>query len=173
MAIIGLDLATTTGWALWKQGAPRPAWGTWKLPPDVDEVGRVMEKLRINLSDLHRLDPIEYLFFEAPILPGLTNIQTVYKLAAVAAMAEWWAYKVGAECRQVLQQNWRKHYTGRGTGKSKELKQAAITASKMRGWNVSNDHEADALGVLDYGIHCIGKTAPWRDAHLMGGVAAL
>ena len=172
MAYLSLDIATQTGWALLGESAHKPVWGTWKLGGEVDEVGRPMEKLRENISDLHRLEPITHLFFEAPILAQLTNIQTVYKLIALAAITEWWSYKTGAVCRQVLQQSWRKHYVGRGTGPSKELKRAAIDACSRRGWTVATDHEADALGVMDYGLHCMGLPVPWRDAHLMGGVAA-
>lgn len=169
MSAVALDLATKTGVATWCPGTAAPIFTTLTLPSDPGEVARPMEKLRAHLSDLHALDPIEYLFFEATILPGRTNAQTVYKLCALAGLAEWFAHRIGAKCRQVDQQSWRKHFTGKGTGKTDELKRLAMEAARMRGWNVTTDHEADALGVLDYGLACMSVTVPWRDAHLLGG----
>lgn len=179
MAAVALDLATKTGVATWYSGTAAPVFSTLHLPSDPGLVARPMEKLRAHLADLHAIEPIEYLFFEVAILPQpkvqdgravmRTTTDTVYKLCALAGMAEWFAHRIGAKCRSVEQQSWRKHFTGRGTGKSADLKAAAIQAAKMRGWNVTTDHEADALGVLDYGLACMNVTTPWRDAHLMGG----
>lgn len=126
-----------------------------------------MEKLRQALADLHGIEPITHLFFEATILPGKTTPQTVFKLCALAGMAEWFAHRIGAVCRQVDQQSWRKHFIGRGTGKSDELKRLAKEAALLRGWTPANDHEADAAGVLDYGLACFNISPPWRDAHLL------
>lgn len=86
---------------------------------------------------------------------------------ALAGMAEWFAHRIGAVCRQVEQQRWRKHFCGKGTGKSGELKAAAMKAASLRGWAPRNDHEADAAGVLDYGLACFDIAAPWRDAYLL------
>lgn len=167
--IIGLDIATETGLAIWREGYAAPALMTVRLPSDPGEVGRPMERLRSTLADLHAIEPIKHLFFEATILPGKTTPQTVYKLCALAGMAEWFAHRVGAICRQVDQQSWRKHFIGRGTGRSDELKRLAKEAALLRGWNPANDHEADAAGVLDYGLACFNINPPWRDAHLLGG----
>lgn len=169
---VALDLATKTGAASWCPGMAAPIFTTLRLPGDVGEVARPMEVLRKHLRDWHALEPISHLYFEAAILPGKTNIQTVYKLCALAGMAEWFAHSIGAVCRQVEQQSWRKHFIGRGTGPGAELKAAAMRSARMRGWDVQSDHEADALGVLDYGLACMGISTPWRDAHLFGGVAA-
>lgn len=164
---VGLDIATETGIAIWRDGTAAPLLMTLRLPSDPGCVGAPMEKLRSWLSDLHTLEPITHLWFEATILPGKTNVQTVYKLCSLAGMAEWFAHRIGAQCRQVEQQRWRKHFIGRGTGPGTELKKMAVEAAKLRGWNPSNDHEADAAGVLDYGLACFDISPPWRDAHLL------
>ena len=169
MASVGLDLATSSGVAVWYKGTATPTFTTLRLPGDPGEVGRPCEVLRAHLADIHTLEPIEHLFFEAGILPGKTNIQTIYKLCALAGMAEWFAHRIGAKCRQVDQQSWRKHFMGRGTGRSDELKRMAMDACRQRGWVVRTDHEADALGTLDYGLHCLGIKPPWAHAHLFGG----
>lgn len=164
-----MDIATATGLAVWRNGTAAPSLMTVQLPSDPGEVGRPAEKLRRTMADLHAVEPITHLFFEATILPGKTTPQTVYKLCALAGMAEWFAHRIGAACRQVDQQSWRKHFIGRGTGRSEELKRLAKEAAHLRGWTPSNDHEADAAGVLDYGLACFGISPPWRDAHLLGG----
>lgn len=172
MSYLALDLATQTGVASWSPGNATPSFWTIRLPGEAGELGSPLERLRRNLADIHALDPITHLFYEAAILPGKTNIQTVLKLCAIAGMAEWFAYRIDAVCRQVDQQSWRKHFLGVGNGKGPVLKSMAIKAAKMRGWNVQNDHEADAAGVLDYGLHCMGVSPPWRDAHLFAVAAA-
>jgi hypothetical protein len=169
--ILGLDIATSTGAAIWREGSLAPSLMTVQLPSDPGEVGRPMERLRRNLADLHAVEPITHLFFEATILPGKTTPQTVFKLCSLAGMAEWFAHRIGASCRQVEQQRWRKHFIGRGTGRSEELKRLAMEACRLRGWNPANDHEADAAGVLDYGLACFDIRPPWRDAHLLRSVA--
>lgn len=169
--IVGLDIATMTGLASWRDGMPAPSLMTVRLPSDPGEVGRPMERLRRTLADLHAIDPITHLFFEATILPGKTTAQTVFKLCSLAGMAEWFAHRIGATCRQIEQQKWRKYFIGRGTGKSDELKRLALEACRIREWFPSNDHEADAAGVLDYGLACFNIAPPWRDAHLLRSVA--
>lgn len=186
MAMVGLDIATDTGLAVWypKSDLGRPLLSTLRMPSDPGEVARPMSKLRRALLDIHATDPITHLWFEAAILPQpkvdeqtgravmRTSPQSVYKLSALCGIAELVAYDLKAHCRQVEQQRWRKHFTGRGTGKSKDLKEAAKEAARLRGWKVANDHEADAAGVLDYGLHCSAIRVPWRDAHLFGGAMA-
>lgn len=171
MHAVALDLATRTGVAHWSAGRHRPAFTTLRLPGDPEEVARPMEALRAHLADLHRLEPITHLFFEAPIVAAL-NMHTVYKLCALAGMAEWFASRIDATCRQVVQGSWRKHFIGRGNGKSAELKRLAIEACKLRGWEVTDDHQADALGTLDYGLSCFKIPVPWRDDHMFRRNAA-
>lgn len=189
MSIVSLDLATETGVGLYLPKAEAPRLWTIKLRSDNfvsgdnSDIGRAMECLRSCLADIHQTDPITHLFFEAAILPRAkvdqfgkarmqTNPMTVYKLCACAGMAEWFAKRVGAVCRQVEQQRWRKHFCGRGTGKTAELKRLAMESARLRGWTVENDHEADAAGILDYALHCFNIDHPWRDKHLFGGRAA-
>lgn len=184
MSIVALDIATDTGVAVWYPDSDlgRPLLSTIRCPADPEEVARPMEKLRQALADIHSMDPITHLFFEASILPNpkvneegravqQTTIKTVYKLCSLCGMAEWFAKRIDAQCRQVEQQKWRKHFIGKGNGPTAELKRMAKEAARMRGWSPANDHEADAAGVLDYGLMCFNITPPWRDAHMFGGRA--
>lgn len=169
MHFVALDIATATGVARWKPGLSRPLLATIHLSGESREVGRPMEKLRQYLADLHAVEPITHLLFEAAIAPrnGRTTIDTIRKLMSLCAMAEWFGHRIEAETRQVEQGDWRKHFLGRGTGKSEELKQLSKQTARAYGWNIANDHEADASGILDYGLACFKVDRPWRDAKLM------
>lgn len=181
MSIVGLDIATHTGAAGWRQGDPAPRLATWRLPGGPDDLGKPMEALRQHLDQVHAWDPITLVFLEQPIVPRprlkegrielKTSPQTVIKLAALCGMAEWYCVHVlKAEVWAVEQQTWRKHFIGRGTGKSEVLKPMAVDAAKQRGWKPEDDHQAEAGGILDYGLNWAGIDHPWRDSHLFGGV---
>lgn len=166
MTIVGLDLSTNCGIAFWPTGHSRPVFSTLRLSGDVEDMGWKCEKLRLNLADIHKNEAITHLFFEAPILPGATQFKTVYTLCGLAVFVEWFGNRIGAKVRQVHQQAYRKHFIGRGTGPSAELKQLAVETCQKMGWMVATDHEAEAIGVLDYGAMCFSIDLPWRDQHL-------
>ncbi len=169
---LGLDLATKTGWATWTPGEDRPHTGTLRLARwDPDEIAPDLERLRRHLSDLHAANPIAAVWYEAPIMLRVDKQRTVQYLFGLANMVEWWSYRLSIPCKQADMRDWRKHFFGRSTGGRAELKQAALDACKLRGWSVNGDDEADAAGVLDYGLACIGADVPWRDIHLFGGRA--
>jgi len=183
MSIIGLDIASKTGLARWRVGDPAPVLSTIVLGGSAGDLARPMENLRLHLAQIHTEDPITDLFFEMPILPRatidergrarmMTSAQAVLKLSALVGMAEWFACRVKANPYSVDQQTWRKHFIGKGTGRSADLKSMAIEACRVLGWPTRNDNEADAAGVLDYGINWLGIHAPWRDTHLFGGAIA-
>lgn len=171
MSYLGLDLATKTGWAHWAPGEARPRSGVLKLRrSDPDEIAPDLERLRQHLSDLHAISAITSVWYEAPIMTRVDKLRTVQLLLGLANMVEWWCFKLDIPCRQAEMRDWRKHFTGITTGGRDVLKQAAIDACRLRGWAVDSDDEAEALGVLDYGLACRGVETPWRDAHLLGGV---
>jgi hypothetical protein len=174
MAIVGLDIATDTGVATWFSGGHAPVLQTLRLGGEPGVVGPAMERLRQFLAAAHEADVLTHIFIEKTILPRMTTQATVFKLNAYAGMAEWFGYRIGAVVRSVDQQDWRKHFFLEKAGKgSAAKKEAALRAARMRGWSPANDHEADAAGVLDYGLACFGIKPPWRDAHLMGGARIL
>jgi hypothetical protein len=176
---LALDLATEAGWAAWDAAWPAPAFGTLLLRSGAEELGFPMEKLRRFLNFMHAKTSLRGLFVEAPINPRpkmkdgrmmlQTSMQTIKKLNAYAAMAEWWAYKLELPYRLVEQQDWRKHFLGKGSGRGIDWKQLSKDRCKELGWSTKNDNEADAAGQLDYGLACFGVHVPWRDALMFGG----
>ena len=186
MSIVGLDIATESGCAALYEGGAAPELSTIHCGGIAGEVGPAMERLRVALLAIHQREPITHIFKEQTILPHArrnqrtgkmafgTNQATVYKLNALAGMAEWFGLKVGAVVRDVAHEDWRRHFIGKiGGMKSLELKQAAIRMARMHGWTPANFDEADAAGVLDYGMACFRIRPPWRDLPLMGGAAVL
>lgn len=172
MSYVGLDLATKTGWATWWRGQAKPYSGTLKLNRNnVDEVAPDLEKLRAHLSELHKIEPVELVFYEAPIMMRVDTVNKLRLLLGLANMVEWWCYKLNIPCRQATMHDWRKHFIGFSTGGRDVLKQAAVQACRDRGWDPKTDDEAEALGVLDYGLSCWKIDVPWRDAHLRRGAA--
>lgn len=171
MAYLGLDLSTNTGWATWALGEPRPHLGTLKLARrDPDELAPDFERLRVHLSSLHAIDPITHVWYEAPIMMPTDKIGTLRLLLGLANMVEWWSYKLGIPCRQALMGDWRKHFLGFSTGGRDFLKKKALEECKGRGWPAKTHDEAEAAGVLDYGLSCIRVRPPWRDEHLFNGL---
>ena len=173
MSYVGLDLGTWTGWAAWWPGQAQPYSGTVKCSrPDPDSVAPDLEKLRAHLSELHKIQPVELVFYEAPIMTRVDNTQRLRLLLGLANMVDWWCYRLKIPCRQATMQDWRKHFLGFSTGGRDVLKQAAVDACNQRGWAPKTKDEAEALGVLDYGLACWKVDVPWRDVGLMGGRAA-
>jgi len=171
-SILALDLATVTGWAVFKSGMQRPHFGAQRLPGEALEVGRPVEALRRMISDLHAVHGFTDIVFEAQHIAEKTNIDTVYRLIALGGMTEWIAHRVGARCFKVHIQTWRKHFLGKGTGFSRdEAKDMAIARAEEYGVITDVADAAEAFGILDYYCALIERndrsfTTPWRDKRL-------
>lgn len=186
MAILALDIATTTGWAILDTRTPdRPFIGTIRLPSDVQEIGRAAENLRQFLAERHQMHGgLEHIVFEAQHVAGKRkvrqpdgsmvetggmNIHVLRRLIGLSAMTEWFAFKVGAKCYDVSIASWRKHAFGNGRMKRDEAKERAMQECRALGFDPSNDNEAEAFFILDYYValrnkHGAGIPRPWRDA---------
>lgn len=170
MAILALDIATTTGWALLDPRSPdRPFLGSIRFPSDAGEIGRAAENMRQFLADRHAMHGgITELVFEAQHVAGRMDMNVLRRLIGLAAIAEWFAFKVGARCYDVSIGSWRKHAFGTGHMKRDEAKRRAMEESRALGFDPLNDNEAEAYFILDYYIslrnkHGAGIPQPWRD----------
>lgn len=177
--VLALDLATVTGWAIWKPGMDRPHFGALRLPANPQEVGRPMEGLRVLLTDLNKkYGPITDFVFEAQHVDmgsrpgqkkGGINPETLYRLFGLGALVEWVAYRLEARCFKAHLSQWRKHFIGRGAGfKDQDPKQMAIAKCEELGWFTAETDAAEACGVLDYYVAQLAKVdrsivVPWRD----------
>lgn len=173
---VALDISSTiTGWATWSEGAADPKWGLLRLPvvderQEVLKLGKKGEALRQHLADLHALEPIKTIFYEAQYIGLQPNRNTLELLCGLAGVVSWFAYRIGAIPLKVEIADWKKHFfLEPSKGKREDHKKLSVRAAHARHWMVSRDDEADALGILDYGLHCVGVKPPWAERHLFGG----
>jgi hypothetical protein len=185
MTIVALDIATHMGWALLDPQSPeRPFLGSIRFPSDVEEIGRAAESLRVFLADRHQMHGgLTHIVFEAQhvagtkkrTLPDGTKVETggmnmkvLERLLGLAAMTEWFAHRVGAQCYKVHIGTWRKHAFGNGHMKRAEAKQRAMEECRALGFDPRNDNEAEAFFILDYYVNLRNRQGdriamPWRD----------
>lgn len=147
----------------------RPASGTFELPSDENDLGRVGYQLHVNLNRLQQVHGFERIFYEAPIPPsqlmGQIQLKTIAKIFTIAGHIESFAYAKNLRCRQVGMGAWRRFFVGKGGGeKTATFKSWAMERCRELGWNVRTHDEADALGVLAYGISLDPAfVPPWHD----------
>jgi hypothetical protein len=168
--VLGLDLSkTSTGFAVWGPGDARAHSGTWELGSSLTSRGRVFARLHQNMSDLHRLSPIDAIFFEETIHPaklqGHTNIDTLRVLAGLAAHAESWGEAMG--CRAIYavnQSTWRRFFLGKlPVGmRSNDLKDMAMRRCRMLGFHPTKHDQAEAIGIMSFGCEQLGLSPPWN-----------
>jgi hypothetical protein len=170
MAILALDIATTTGWALLDPRTPdRPYLGSVRFPSDPGEIGRAAENMRQFLADRHQMHGgLEHIVFEAQHVAGKMDMKVLNRLIGLATMVEWFAYRIDAKCYTVPIGSWRKHAFGTGHMKRDEAKRRAMEECRALSFDPTNDNEAEAFFVLDYYIalrnkHGAGIAQPWRD----------
>lgn len=175
MRIAALDLSkTSTGWACWAPGDTVVASGTWQLGSEFTSRGRVFCKLHENLMALHRLGPIEALFFEdaVNIMPGAvpTNIESVKLAAGLCAHAESFGEAMGCRIvRGVNQVTWRREFLGkqpRGMKKT-DLKDMAMERCRQFGFRPQKHDEAEAIGILDYACVALDIVPFWQQREVL------
>lgn len=181
MAVLALDLASQCGWALYDRDMERPFFGSTRLRRPHGTNGEALERLRVLISDQHKMHGLSDIVFEAQHIAGKVDPQTVYLLIGLGAMCEWIAGRIGARCLCVDIGTWRKHFLGKGAFRQKDggptarqqAKQRAMDRCAEYGWYPQDDNAADACGVLDYYLSLPAIAAiyprPWRDAVLLAG----
>lgn len=190
--VLALDLATTTGWALYQPGLERPFFGAERLPGGPNDVGEPCYRLRQLLTEKHDLFHFTDIVFEDQFIPTQVNSSTARRLMGLAAEVETFCYaravthREKIRCYSVELQKWRKHFIGRGGGfkRSKpggpylageDPKELAIQKCAEFGWHTDIADAAEACGVLDYYMHILAKAdatfqIPWRLRSFFGGL---
>lgn len=186
MGYLALDLSkTATGWALWAPEWDVPRYGHWVLGSEYTSRGGVFGKLHRNLADLYAVCPFEGVFVEEPINPsqlqGYTTIQTLRLAIGLSAHVE--SFVEAYPCRwlqEVNISNWRRDFIGQvendaaksaarrarkaGDGRASArgtLKDLTMARCRQLGFSPRKDDEADAIGILTYGLLTRSVTPPW------------
>jgi Holliday junction resolvasome RuvABC endonuclease subunit len=145
MTVLALDLSSTVGWC----AGPKPGrdgsvrFGSWRLGKTLAErfVGYENELLKAIIAHQPTL-----VLMEAP-LPANRQASThvARQQFGLAAVTEAVCYRQGVECREQRADDVRKAMLGRARfGASEETKRQVIRWCLARGWNVRDDHAADA-----------------------------
>ncbi len=188
-AVLALDLATTTGWALHRPGMERPFFDAFRLPGDPRAIGEPCAVLEHFLREMYLNTKseggISHFFFEAQHIDSKINMQTAYRLIGLGAIVEKFAFQVKAKAYSVDISTWRKHFIGRGGGFKRDKtkkgkpympgedpKELAVQRCEQYGWHTDIHDAAEACGILDYALTLLPDYhRPWRDQLLMGGTA--
>lgn len=149
--VLGLDLSTRTGWAVFHEDE-LPLCGTERLPKvfDPDDYGKRTVHLWHWLGGMiDRFKPT-LIAMEAPFIPRLrtntslvTTEQVLRLQISLACVIELVAGLHKIECTEVSAITAKKTLTGNGRAEKAEM---VIEASR-RGWRVADDHQSDACAV--------------------------
>lgn len=141
--ILALDLGTTTGWAGSIDGVVQS--GTWEFQPRRYEGGGMrFLRFRRQLSEANELlGPFDTVYFEEVRRHAGTGAAHIY--GGFMFTLEAWCESKKIPYQGIPVGTIKKHATGRGNAGKPEM----IAAAQARGWNPTDNNEADALWLLD------------------------
>ena len=150
--ILGIDPANSLGWAVSRDG--KISSGVMDLTLAGSNVGRRLLRYHGKLAQLIQEHEVDCIWCEKVWVGPKTHQETARTLFGIQAITEMEAAGAGVEFHLVQPVTWRAHFLGkvpRGT-KRKELKRLAIDRCRMLGIEPRTDDEAEAVGILDYGL---------------------
>lgn len=171
-AVLALDLATTTGWAI-ADGAAVTAWPVNTLgstgPVDGVQYGSICfkagdrGKLFLDFSrwldELIASQGISRVFVEAPVHQRtIAHARIGMALAGIVDLVTRFR---GIECQDAAPSTIKLHFCGHGHAEKKTI----MAECDRRGWLPEDNNAGDALAILDWGIHVLRggwKAAPKR-----------
>lgn len=149
MNILALDPATKCGWAT------RTASGTWDLSVRRDEsTGMKLIRLRGKLTEMHRMEPIDLIAFEAArhCAPGMQG--ALVSQAELQGVVKLWCEENVVQYRGYSPSEVKKHATGKGNANKEKMLAAA--QAKWPGAAFVDDNEIDARWILDLATKEVG-----------------
>lgn len=144
--ILALDLSTTTGWALTQNGQVHSGSQSFK-PQRFDGGGMRYLRFQRWLNELNQVEnPIAMVVFEEVRRHVSTDSAHAYG-GFMATLTSW------CEAQKIPYQGVpvgtiKKHATGKGNASKEEM----IAAARAKGFNPSDDNQADALALLDWAM---------------------
>lgn len=166
MALMALDISTRTGWAYWRDGMPRPHFGTFVSDAPLGERATLYRRWIVQtLKD----QAVSDVFVEGVVpVSGPTNLDVMLWQYGAHVITRQVCHALGIPVEPIGVGTWRSFYIGTSRAPKVDangtplntpsrrrtwLKRAAIAKSKSLGWMVNDDNQADALGVLFYARH--------------------
>jgi Holliday junction resolvasome RuvABC endonuclease subunit len=178
--LLGLDIATVTGWSFGDTEVGDPVSGVKKLPSTGAELGPFLLPFEAWLTEMINTREPEQIVFEEPILPRMnTQLSTTLKLHSLIGLTELIAMRHRISITQVAAGSWKKGFTGQGNASKKMVPYPVVRRCHELGWEHIKDHnEADALGLWVYAARFFSPAAVARfdplarQGSLFGGVHA-
>lgn len=173
-------------WRYFPETNQSVGWGFWDLKgSEYAPFGYSAGKLLACLLELNKFVPVDRIFWEQRF--PTANFNTGDLLATLGgAVAVFCFNRRPRVVKPVANDNWAPHFIGRvehSDAKAKarrinkmrkeqgevrkvsarnELKSLSVARARLYGFTIERDDEADALGMLDYGLDINGIIAPWR-----------
>lgn len=137
MKILGLDIATITGWAL-SDGSS----GIFSIAPRKGEsIGTRYMALRKKLNGIIEKHPdLKLVAYERALMRGYS---ASYAAGYTAVVQEWCATH-GIEHTSIMPVSVKKFITGKGNASKEEV----IAAVQKRGFTPIDDNEGDAIAIM-------------------------
>lgn len=154
--VLGLDQSSRIGWAVGAPGAP-PHWGTWHVPDYGGNDGRTFWAVVDWLGNFIKSHGVTHVFWEQVWIPQQAKLNTnnLFRLVSIANAIQAACVDprrgLDIEDRYVTPSEWRFAFLGHAKGGRDFLKQEAMAACQRRTWAPKNDHEAEALGIWEFG----------------------
>lgn len=154
-SVLGLDLASHTGFSVVSSLDGAPKFGWWDAPKEAKGVyQRRFSELMFWLEEMHEVHKFDAIGFEAPILLPHDKINTPRLLMGFTCVVETFAglmtERLGKKfpCREVSVQTVKRALTLNPYASKSDMKHAAI----RRGWAVADADQADAgaVGITVY-----------------------
>ncbi len=153
-SILALDLGSTTGWAV-RNDRCRILHGTAEFRPSRYEGGG-MRYLRFGKwldQTLEVTGGIDAVYFEEVRRHAGTDASHVY--GGLLATLTAWCEAHGIPYQGVPVGTWKKHACGKGNARKHEV----IAAMRARGFDPTDDNEADATAILLWALDTNGGVA--------------
>lgn len=147
--ILGLDLGTTTGFAVGSEA--HMVSGTWNLKQGrYDGGGMRFVKFRTRLNEMHAAYPLDCVFFEEVRRHLGTTAAHAYG-GYLAVLTEW-CEENGIPYSGLPVGEIKKSFCGSGNAKKEKM----IDECMRRGFDPCDDNEADAIAIFNLALERLG-----------------
>jgi len=176
--VLGLDIATVTGFAYGRVNANRPTWGCKRMgsasAPSSEVFGVAMKWAREFFEQVRP----DVLMMEALLPPSAMPARTTRavrdRLCGLNAIMMAVAHETGVgEIGCVEVNKIRDHFIYGHSLKRHLVKAAVIRKCKELDWHVSNDNEADACACWSYAVSMIDPKLALRGSPLFGRISSI
>lgn len=149
--VLALDIGTHTGCAHDAPGGRKPLCATWEAPyAEPKDFGTRYLAFMRWLDEVFVVVKPELFVFEAPLGSAResyrANPDTVRLLIGLASHAEMVSTMHAVQPFEVNIGTIKKHFAGHGRASKPDMK----ARCRQLGWEIKNDHEADAAGLWAY-----------------------